>query len=70
MNLSANESTADRLIRIVIGVVLAALAVTGTVTEPVSYVALVVAAIAVVTGVVGFCPLYAVLRIGTKSKAS
>ena len=70
MNFSSNESTADRLIRVVAGIVLAALAVTGTITAPVAYVAWVVAAIAIVTGVVGFCPLYALLRIGTKSKAS
>ena len=70
MNFSSNESTADRLIRVVAGIVLAALAVTGTITAPLVYVAWVVAAIAVVTGVVGFCPLYALLRIGTKSKAS
>jgi hypothetical protein len=70
MNLTANESTADRLVRIVIGVVLAVVAITGTLVAPVAYVAWIVAAIAIVTGVVGFCPLYAVLRIGTGSKAS
>ena len=70
MNFSSNESTADRLIRVVAGIVLAALAVNGTITAPVAYVAWVVAAIAIVTGAVGFCPLYALLRIGTKSKAS
>jgi hypothetical protein len=69
MNLSPNESTADRLVRVVIGVVLAALAVTGTVAAPVAYVAWIVAAIALVTGVVGFCPLYAVFRISTRAKA-
>jgi Inner membrane protein YgaP-like, transmembrane domain len=70
MNLPNNESAADRVIRVVVGVVLAALAITGTVAAPVAYVAWIVAAIALVTGVVGFCPLYAVLRIGTKAKAS
>jgi hypothetical protein len=69
MNLTANESTPDRLIRIVAGIVLAALAVTGTISAPLAYVAWVVAAIAVVTGIVGFCPLYALLRVGTKSRA-
>lgn len=70
MSFAPNESTADRIIRIVAGIVLAALAVTGTVTAPIAYVAWIVAAIALVTGVVGFCPLYAVLRIGTRAKAS
>lgn len=69
MRFSPNESTADRLIRVVVGIVLAALAVTGTVTGILAVVAGIVAAIALVTGVVGFCPLYAVLRISTRSTA-
>jgi hypothetical protein len=69
MNLSPNESTADRLVRVVIGVVLAALAVTGKVAAPVAYVAWIVAALALVTGVAGFCPLYAVFRFSTRAKA-
>jgi hypothetical protein len=67
MNLSLNESTPDRIIRIVVGVVLAALAVTGTASGALAVVAWVVAAILVVTGVVGFCPLYAIFRISTRS---
>ena len=70
MNLKPNESNADRIVRIVIGIVLAALAITGTVTAPMAYVAWIVAAIALVTGAVGFCPLYAVLRISTRARAS
>ncbi len=70
MNLPSNESTADRVIRVVIGIVLAALAITGTVAAPAAYIVWIVAAIALVTGAVGFCPLYAVLRISTKAKAS
>ena len=64
-----NESPADRIVRVVIGVILAALAVTGTVTGALAVVAWVVAAIALVTGVVGFCPLYAIFRFSTKSAA-
>ena len=70
MNLKSNESAADRIIRIAVGVLLAALAITGTVTVPLAYVAWIVAAIALVTGAVGFCPLYAVLRISTRARAS
>jgi hypothetical protein len=62
-----NESSADRIIRIVLGVILAALAATGVVTGALAFVAWVVAAIALVTGVVGFCPLYAIFRVSTKS---
>jgi hypothetical protein len=64
-----NEAPADRIVRIVLGVVLAALAVTGTVTGALAVVAWVIAAIALVTGIVGFCPLYAIFRFSTKSAA-
>jgi hypothetical protein len=67
--MKTNESTPDRIIRIVLGVVLAALAVTGVVTGTLAALVWVVAAIALVTGVVGFCPLYAILRVSTKSAA-
>ena len=62
-----NESPADRIIRIVLGVILAALAITGVATGALAAVAWIVAAIALVTGVVGFCPLYAIFRINTKA---
>jgi len=64
-----NESPADRIIRIVLGVILAALALTGVATGTLAAVAWVVAAIALVTGVVGFCPLYAIFRVSTKAAA-
>jgi hypothetical protein len=67
MNIKTNESTADRLIRIVAGIGLAALGVAGVVSGPLAVVAWVVAGVLLVTGVVGFCPLYAVLRVSTKS---
>lgn len=70
MNFSSNESTADRAIRVVAGIVLAVLSITGTVTAPLAYVVWVVTAILLVTGVVGFCPLYAVFRLSTKAKAN
>ena len=64
-----NESPADRIVRIVFGVILAALAITGVATGALAAVAWVVAAIALVTGVVGFCPLYAIFRVSTKAVA-
>jgi len=62
-----NESPADRIVRIVLGIILAALAITGVATGALAAVAWIVAAIAHVTGVVGFCPLYAIFRISTKA---
>jgi hypothetical protein len=69
MKFEINEAPIDRIIRIVAGIALAAVAIGGAVTTPLLYVVWVVAAILIVTGIVGFCPLYALLRVSTKSKA-
>jgi hypothetical protein len=66
MRLVTNESTADRVGRVVLAAVLAFLAITGVVSGAPAIVALLAAAVLVVTGAAGFCPLYAILRIGTK----
>jgi hypothetical protein len=69
MKFSPNESPTDRIIRIVVGFGLAALAITGAVTAPALYLVWAIAAIALVTGIVGFCPLYALIHVGTKRAA-
>jgi hypothetical protein len=69
MKLTFNESPVDRIIRIVLGIGIGAAAIAGVVTAPIVYVAWLVAAILLVTGIVGFCPLYALLRVSTR-KAS
>jgi len=69
MKFQNNESSIDRVIRIVLGIALAAVALGGAVGAPLLHVVWVVAVIALVTGIVGFCPLYALLRVSTKSKA-
>jgi hypothetical protein len=66
MKLQTNESTPDRIIRVVLGVALLALAFAGVVSGPVAILASAVGAIALVTGIVGFCPLYAILRVSTR----
>lgn len=68
MNLKLNEGTLDRAIRVVLGVILVALALFGGVAAPLLYVVWAVAAIALVTGVVGFCPLYALFRFSTRAR--
>ncbi len=67
MKFGTNEGTIDRVIRIGLGIGLAALALAGAVSGPWLYVGWVIAAIALITGIVGFCPLYALLRVSTKS---
>jgi hypothetical protein len=69
MKLTTNESPIDRIIRIVLGIGLAGLALAGGAAAALLYVIWIVAAILVVTGIVGFCPLYAVLRVSTRRVA-
>ena len=65
MNKMINESTTDRIIRVVAGLILLALSLFGVVTGGFGTVLIVIGAILLITGVVGFCPLYALLRIRT-----
>ncbi len=60
-----NEGMADRVLRVIVGVALVALYVMGTVAGGWGLAALVVGIIALVTGVVGMCPLYMILGIST-----
>ena len=57
---TANEGLADRLIRVALGLVLLSLAFVGPQT-PWGYLGL----IPLLTGIVGFCPLYRLLGINT-----
>jgi hypothetical protein len=66
MNFATNESPIDRIIRIALGIGLAGVALAGAATAPLLYVVWVFAALALVTGIVGFCPLYALIRVSTK----
>ncbi len=65
MNLHANEGTPDRVIRIAGGILLAVAAALGALTGPALYVAWPLAALLLITGIVGVCPLYAALRLST-----
>ncbi len=59
-----NLGTVDRVVRIVLGVILAAismLVLKGTASAIVGVVAL----IPLITGIVGFCPLYVPLKLST-----
>ena len=63
--MKVNESGLDRLIRVVLGIVLLALSFAGVVTGGWGIVLLVLGAVALLTGIVGFCPLYALLKFRT-----
>ena len=63
-----NMGLADRLIRVFVAVLLAALYFTGTVSGTLGIVLLVVAVVFLLTSAVSFCPLYLPLGINTCSK--
>ena len=60
-----NEANWDRIARVVIGIILLALGLTGTVAGVLGIVLDVIGVVLVVTGLVGFCPLYALLKFRT-----
>jgi hypothetical protein len=63
--MKTNESSLDRIIRAIVGIIFLALYFTGTVTGTLGIVLIVLGAVLLLTGIVGFCPLYALLKINT-----
>jgi len=63
--MKTNESSLDRIIRVILGIALLALYFTGTVTGGLGILFIVLGAVALLTGVVGFCPLYMLLKVNT-----
>jgi hypothetical protein len=64
--MKTNESMIDRVIRIVLGVGLLALGWTGTVTGVLGEIFKYLGVIPLLTGIIGWCPIYSLLRIRTK----
>ncbi len=60
-----NMSNTDRIIRVVLAIVFAALYFTGTVTGTLGIVLVVLGAVFVLTSVVSFCPLYTLIGMNT-----
>ncbi len=65
--MKGNESNIDRIIRGILGVALLLVAFLAVPAGALQMVLIVVGAIALVTGIVGFCPLYRILGLSTKS---
>lgn len=55
----------DRMIRIVVAIILAALYFTGTVTGTLGIVLVVIAGVFTLTSVISFCPLYSIVGLST-----
>ena len=66
MNL--NMGSMDRVIRVVVAAVVAILYFTGMISGTVAIILGVLAAVFILTSVVGTCPLYLPFKLSTKSK--
>jgi len=65
-----NEGGLDRVIRVVVGLVFIGLFAVGTVTGWLGWVLLVLGAMLLGTGIIGFRPLYVPLKMNTNKKLS
>jgi len=63
-----NIGSADSLIRMIVAAAFAVLYFTNAVTGTLGIAMLIVAGALTITGLVGFCPLYSILRINTRNK--
>ena len=61
-----NTGTIDRAIRVVLGIVLFVVGATGAVPDTLSFLAYVLAAVMLATGVTGVCPLYRLIGVDTR----
>jgi hypothetical protein len=65
MNKLLNESTADRIIRVVLGLVILALGWGGVVSGGWGVFLKILGFVPLLTGIFGFCPLYSLFHIRT-----
>lgn len=68
MRMNKNMGNLDKTIRLVVAVVVIVLCLTRLVTGTLADILLIVAAVLIVTSLVGFCPLYVAFRINTAKK--
>jgi hypothetical protein len=66
--MKANMGSSDRIIRILLAIVFAALYFTGTVTGTFGIVLVVLGAVFLATSAIGFCPLYTLIGLNTCKK--
>lgn len=63
-----NMGTIDRIIRIVLAIIVAVLYMTGAITGFLGVILGILAIIFLLTGLIGFCPLYVPFKISTIGK--
>ena len=61
-----NESTTDRVVRVIVGLVAAVLGIAVGLSTAGGIILGIIAVILLVTGAVGFCPIYALLHFSTR----
>jgi len=61
-----NEAGWDRILRVIVGILLLALGFGGVVVGTLGLVFNIIGALLVVTGLVGYCPIYGLLKIKTR----
>ena len=64
-----NMGTIDRVIRVLLAIVVIVLYLTSSITGIAAIILGILAAVFVLTSLIGFCPLYAPFRISTIGKA-
>ena len=64
--MKVNESSTDRIIRAVAGVVLLAIALFAVTNTTLKVILIILAAVALITALTGFCLIYRLLGISTK----
>ncbi len=65
MSIKQNESTLDRIVRAVVGVILLYAGLGGLLIGGWAFVVDIIGAVLLITAAVGFCPLYALLGFST-----
>ena len=63
-----NEGSVDRIIRVIVGIAVLALGLFGGIGGWLLWVAYILGTILLITGIVGFCPLYTLFKFNTAKK--
>jgi hypothetical protein len=61
-----NEASWDRIVRVLLGIALLFLGLGGALTGGLGVIAAIVGVVLLLTGLVGWCPLYALFKLSTK----
>ncbi len=68
--MKSNVSSADRIIRILLAIIIAVLYFTKVISGTTGIILLAVGGIFLLTALINFCPIWAILGISTKAKKS